>query len=206
MAQALPGYETMFQFVEKLVIGSIAGFAASDVALAALATLAGSWPASSRGFAAETASLAVLSLKAVPIASNIHPGALSRLSSDAFSNRASVSWSSDSSVVTTPAPFLYASAASLLTRGSASTGAEIIRSCSGCRLSPTLMDTSASRSSMVASKGRSLSGSIVMADTRKRALLTLQLNTSVFRTRRSVVASLYTNLTPHCGSRRCRTH
>ena len=144
------------------MILSMAGFAARDIDFPALATLEGSCPASRRGFAAEIASLAVLLSNASAMALNIQCGALSKLSSDAFSYLARAKSSSDSMVVTMPAPFLYASAASLLTNGSASTGAVMIRSCPGCRFRPTLIDTSARRSNISGSKGNSSSASTFM--------------------------------------------
>ena len=152
------------------MILSMAGFAARDIDFPALATLEGSCPARRRGFAADTASLAVLLSNASAIALNIQSGALSKLSSDAYSYRARARSSSESMVVTMPAPFLYASAASLLTRGSASTGAVMIRSCSGWRFKPTLIETSARRSNISGSKGNSLSASafITRVDTMLR--------------------------------------
>ena len=144
------------------MIRSMAGFEAKDIDFPALATLVGSCPASKRGLAAEIASLAVLLSKASAMALNIQSGALSRLSSDAFSYRARARSSSESMVVTMPAPFLYASAASLLTSGSASTGAVMIRSCPGCRFRPTLIETSARRSNISGSKGNSSSESTFM--------------------------------------------
>ncbi len=96
----------MFQLVTKFVILSIAGLDAMDIDFPALATLDGSCSESRRGFAAETANLAVLLSNALAIALNIQSGAASKLSSDANLYLSSVRISSDSIDVTIPAPRL----------------------------------------------------------------------------------------------------
>ena len=100
-------------------------FAASDIDFPALATLEGLVQQGGGDLLPIRKSCSVI-VKCLGHGSEHQSGALSKLSSDACSYRARARSSSESMVVTMPAPFLYASAASLLTRGSASTGAVMI--------------------------------------------------------------------------------
>ena len=160
LAHLLPGYDTIFQLVSKLVIFSIAGLEAIDIALPTLETTSGFWPDNSIGLSPEIARRAVLLLKASAIPLKIQSGALSKLSSLPYLYFAKLNSSSDKIVVTTPAPALYASSVILLTRGNDSTVEVIIKSCPCCKFKPNLIHTLAILSSIFGSKGKSSSSVI----------------------------------------------